>query len=209
MVISLLCFFCVITGNTLLFPAVTVPSILFCKHKKKINSEMTVFCLHLLSSCFMVSVSEPGWQERLSWFISISQGWILGLRIEFEGMIYSILGKAVTLLWLNLFYSFDILSPNFIPVVPIMVSKFYKNKESTEENPDNEMIVTDTHSSNKNPVFSLPFILNLDPIEKSPPICSLFYQSNGGQYKHENKQYRVISLINGAKVYLQVELIID
>ena len=209
MISSLLCLFCIVTGNTLLFPAVVLPAILFGKHKKKINNEMCVFSSHLLAACFMVSTAQPGWQERLAWFIVICQGWILGLKLEFEGLAFSILGKAITLIWLNYFYGFDILSPNYIPYVPILVSKIFRKKETNEENTDNEMIVTDTHGSNKNPLFSLPFIVKLEPIEKSPPVSSLFYHSNGGIYKYQSKQYRVISLINGAKVYLQVELILE
>lgn len=201
--------YCLLTSNSLFFPVLVFPTILYLNHKQKLNSEMSLFLLHLLPCCFMVSTAESGWQERFAWLVVICQGWILGLRCNFQDKILSIVGKVVTLVWLNYFYGFDILSPNYIPYIPIVVSKIYSKTEKVEENDDNEIIVTDTHCKSANPLYTLPYVCKFTPLEKSPAISKLFYHSDGGVYTYEGKNFKVISLINGAKVYLQVETILD
>ena len=207
--LSSIIIYCLLTSNSLFFPVLVFPVILYLDHKHKINSEMAIFLLHLLPCCFMVSTAEPGWQERFAWLIVICQGWILGLRCNFQDKLLSIVGKVVTVVWLNYFCGFDILSPNYIPYIPILVSKVYLKPEKVEENDDNEIIVTDTHSKNTNPLYTLPYVCKFIPVNTSPAISRLFYHSDGGTYTYEDKQFKVISLINGARVYLQVETILD
>jgi hypothetical protein len=122
-------------------------------------------------------------------------------------MEFSIVGKLVTLTWLNYFYGFDILSPNYIPYVPIVVSKiFAKNEEQSHD--ESEIVVTDTHSQT-NSVLSLPDVCKLVSDATSPPICLLFYKSEEGRYSLGDKLFKVISMIDGPRVYLQVDTVSD
>lgn len=170
-------------------------------HKKLLSSHTTLYLLHVMSSCYIVAAAERGWEERIGWVISTCQGWHLGLNFTYESKKYSVIGKIITLVWLNYFYSFDMISPNLISLMPVIVFK-YRGKEKDVENSD--ILITDSHSSGKCCGLTLPHIMKFVPINSAPSVLSMFYQSSANTYEFKNQRYQLVSLINKSKIHLSI-----
>jgi hypothetical protein len=188
-----------------------VPSVLlflfftFLKHKTDfLTVDLALYALHLVTSCHWVSISAQGAEERIAWMISTCQGWILGLNYNCNGMAFSALGKGITIVWLNFFCGCDMISPNFICLVPIIVSRMKKKEDANEEKETEGIIISNTHVPAKVNGISLPLLAKFVPIGNSPTVASLFYLSNSGKYLFRNEEYKVISLINGRKALISI-----
>ena len=199
-------FLCWLSGKSVIFPLFLLISGYLLSQKGVIKADLLLYILHCLLSCYWLGSAEPGWQERTGWVLSSSFGWYLGLNYKYEKKLYSVIGKVITLVWLNYWCQFDILSPNFVVYIPIFV---YNLSDKSEENliKDDKVLITDSHFESGSPHFSLPFISMFSPVGDSPAICSIFYQNTTAVYSYLDEQYKVVSMIIGAKIYLQVNRI--
>ena len=194
--------FCIFSGNSVVFSLVSLACSYTAISKKILEPGMILYLLYLFLNCHLLSSAESGWQERLAWVGMAFQGWHLGLNFSFERKLYSIIGKVVTLIWLNYLYSFDFLSPNLLAYMPIIVCKLYSKVVDKEE--ESLVLVTNSHVEGKCAGFSLPSILKFVPVGDSPPIISAFYQSSGDIYQYNQLRYKVLSIVNGCKIHLSI-----
>ena len=91
--------------------------------KNIVEKYVILYFLYLLNNFYLIASSEKPWEERAKWVLCTCQGWYLGLNYTHEKKLYSIIGKIVSVVWLNYLFKFDILSPNFIVYMPVLVSK--------------------------------------------------------------------------------------
>jgi hypothetical protein len=199
---------CLISGKSLIIPVLSLILALVARFKDLLKIDMIIFILHCLTSCYWLGMAEKGWEERLGWVVCTSQGWYLGQNYAYEGIKYTMTSKIITLIWLNYWYGFDIITPNFIGGVPMLVYKFQDaQKLSTKEDRNGTVIVTNSHTYLKSSEYSLKTLCLFQPLSDSLPISTVFYQSSSGLYEYKLEQYQVISVINGSSVYIHVKSI--
>ena len=167
-----------------------------------VKIETILYIMHLILSCKYISGSGSISQERIGWVLSACEGWYLGLNYDYKPRFFSVIGKVLTFVWLNYTYGFDIISPNFIAYIPVIVSRLYFNPpESFDSSSD---LFTNSHLQSQAQSFSLPTLFKFQPLEASLPIISLFYQSGSSEYLHNSSKIRVVSIISSSKIHLKV-----
>ncbi|CAG9335043.1 unnamed protein product [Blepharisma stoltei] len=197
---------CIITGKPLYLPLLSTVSIAVFHFFKLKHESIFSYSLLVITYSYWLSVSEPGWQERIGWILMVSEGWIIGLKYPLNNRIMGICGKIFLKLFLGYYYHFDMVSTSLAAYIPLFAHRFYSYKDPEDYDASKMvfhettkgLILTNTHqviASNKAaqnifPSFSDLFELN-PTISSSPPFLKLLMTKSSGLYKKASNLYEI------------------